>query len=258
MVKGLLVVGVCAAATLAADHSGCLNALAAPVRMEQASIQAGGSRKPVIRGRADARTAWLGAEHRGLTIEKTTNRVDRSIAIELRYRQDVVGINVERSGTVVVLRGGKRVRITTAEAFERVQQVLAGSEAVFAALVLHAEREATSDLQAPETSLLSVTAFVASLVGDLDAPRRLSTRFVEKHMGIYRPIRFATCFEQYTKESTAAWNDLQDCMNEANQDESLIQRAYRRVACNGVWLVRAESAWIEYLGCLGPGQLLPG
>ena len=41
------------------------------------------------------------------------------------------------------------------------------------------------------------------------------------------------------------------------QDESLLNRAYRRVACNAIWLVRSESAWVEYLGCLGPGQLIP-
>jgi hypothetical protein len=97
---------------------------------------------------------------------------------------------------------------------------------------------------------------VASLVGDLDAPRRLATRFVQKHRGIYRPVRLATCFEQYTAESSAAWNDMQNCMDEANQDPSLFNRAYRRVACNAVWLLRAESAWAEYLGCLGPGQFI--
>ena len=147
-------------------------------------------------------------------------------------------------------------RSTTVEALERVQGLLAGSDAAFAARVLHAERERASDLKAGEMSLLSVTAFVASLTGDIDAPRRLATRFVEKHRGIYRPVN-ANCFETYAQESTAAWNDLQDCMNEANQDESLLQRAYRRVACNAIWLLRAESAWIEYLGCLGPGQLIP-
>ena len=48
---------------------------------------------------------------------------------------------------------------------------------------------------------------------------------------------------------------MQSCMDEANQDENIFNRAYRRVACNGVWLVRSESAWVEYLACLGLGQL---
>jgi hypothetical protein len=64
-----------------------------------------------------------------------------------------------------------------------------------------------------------------------------------------------TCFDTYTQEASGAWNDMQNCMDEANQDSSIFNRAYRRVACNAVWLVRSESAWVEYLGCLGLGQL---
>jgi hypothetical protein len=156
---------------------------------------------------------------------------------------------------VTVVRGNASVRLTSADAFDRLQRVLAGSDAVLAARVLLAERESASDLQAPEMSLLSTAAFIASLAGDLDAPRRLSVRFVEKHRGWYRPVRMATCFDEYSKEASDSWNDLQNCMDEANQDPSIWNRAYRRVACNGVWLVRSESAWIEYIGCLGVGQL---
>ena len=32
---------------------------------------------------------------------------------------------------------------------------------------------------------------------------------------------------------------MQSCMDEANQDGSVLNRAYRRVACNGVWLLRS-------------------
>jgi hypothetical protein len=128
---------------------------------------------------------------------------------------------------------------------------------MFAARMLLAEREATSELQAPEMSVLATAAFAASLAGDLDAPRRVATRFVEKHRGIYRQVRLANCFDTYTSEVTAAWNDLQSCMDEANQDSSLLQAAYRRLACNAVWMLRSESAWVEYLGCLGPGAIMP-
>ncbi len=269
MVKGLIVGAVCAAAILVADERGVVNASAAssssiesgrvvgmgtvgavPTRTAAAPAQ-----KPAIRGAVDARRAWLGAEHKGLSIQKVSNRSDRSIQIELRYKQDVVAIGVDAAGTVTVARAGRRVRATAPEALERIQQVLAGSDAVFAARLLHAEREAVSDLKAAEMSLLSATAFVASLTGDTDAPRRLSDRFVQKHSGIFRPVRSATCYDTYTTEATAAWNDMQNCMSEANQDESLLNRAYRRVACNAIWLLRSESAWIEYLACLGPGHI---
>ena len=41
-------------------------------------------------------------------------------------------------------------------------------------------------------------------------------------------------------------------MDEANQDSSFLNGAYRRLACNAVWILRAESAWLEYIECLNP------
>jgi len=263
--RGLVWLGIGAAAVLAVDERGPLTAsssVAAAMetgrRIERSVAERGlPSVKPLIRGGADARRAWLGAQYRGLTVNKIANRTDDSLLIELRFLQDSVAIGVDKSGVVTATRGGTSIRVTSPEAFERLQEVLAGSAATFAARVLLAERESTSDLQAGEMSLLSAAAFVASLTGDIDAPRRLATRFVEKHRGIYRHVRLTTCFDDYSSEASAAWNDMQSCVDEADQDESLLQRAYRRVACNAIWLLRSESAWIEYLGCLGPGELIP-
>jgi hypothetical protein len=225
---------------------------------EAAAPQRPGSpRTPLIRGAADAKRAWLGAEHYGLTLHKVANREDRSLTIELRFAQDVVTVGIDAAAVVTVSRGGRAVRVRTPGSLARAQQLLAGSDAAFAARVMLADREAVSDLKAPEMALLSAAAFVASLVGDIDAPRRLATRFLEKHRGLYRPARMSTCFDAYSSESSSAWNDMQDCVDEANQDSSLINRAYRRVACNAIWLLRAESAWIEYLGCLGPKEIIP-
>ena len=257
--RGLVLVGVCAAAALAAEEG---RGAAQPVSqvepqfVEMPAPRALARQRPRMHGGNDAERAWLGAEHRGLIVQKVAGKADGSVTIELWFRQDRVAIALNRAGGVAVARGGQRIEVTSVEAFERLQLLLAGSEAIFAVRVLLAEREATSDLDAPEMSLLSAAAFIVSLAGDLDAPRRLATRFVQKHRGLYRPVRLATCFEQYSAESSAAWNDMQSCVNEANQDPSLFNRAYRRVACNAIWLVRAESAWAEYLGCLGPGQLI--
>lgn len=231
-------------------QAGSSAAFAAPQRL-------GSSRKPIIRAAADARRAWLGAEHYGLTVHKFANREDGSLTIELRFAQDGVTVGIDAAAAVTVSRGGRTVRVRTPSSYAQAQQLLASSEAVFAARVMLADRETVSDLKAPEMALLSATAFVASLVGDVDAPRRLASRFLEKHRGLYRPVRVSTCFDAYTSESSAAWNDMQDCMDEANQDSSLFNRAYRRVACNAIWLLRAESAWVEYLGCLGPKEIMP-
>jgi hypothetical protein len=259
----VVVVGLCAMA-VAHAHDAALSAASGAAVGSQRGLtrtsighSAPPTRKPVIRGIADKSRAWLGAEHRGLTVSKVADRSTGSIAIELRFRKDLIAIGVDARGGVSVTRAGSTVCLTSPESYERLQQILAGSDAAFATRVLLAEREATSDLKAAEMSLLSVAAFAASLMGDVDAPRRLATRHVEKHGGQYRPVRSETCFEEYTSEVSDAWNDMQACMAEANQDESMFQRAYRRVACNAVWLLRGESAWIEYVGCLGLGQLIP-
>jgi hypothetical protein len=35
-------------------------------------------------------------------------------------------------------------------------------------------------------------------------------------------------------------------------DDGFFSGAYQRLACNGVWMMRSESAWFEYLKCLSP------
>jgi len=259
-VRWLVFTAMCATVALAGEEQG--TAVRKPVVMAAPHVaippapQKLAGQRPVIRGGADAKRTWLGAEHRGLIVQRFSNKADGALAIELHFRQDHISIALNRAGGVAVARGGRRLEVMSVDAYERLQQLLAGSEAAFATRVLLAEREATSDLDAPEMTLLSTAAFVASLVGDLDAPRRLATRFVEKHRGIYRAVRYRTCFEQYAAESSAAWNDMQNCMDEANQDPSIFSRAYRRVACNAIWLIRSEAAWAEFLGCLGPGQFI--
>jgi hypothetical protein len=73
------------------------------------------------------------------------------------------------------------------EALEDAQVLLGGSPAIFAARALLAEPEASSGLKAPDMSLLSTTAFVASLMGDTDA-RGASRAGMEKHRGIFRSV----------------------------------------------------------------------
>ena len=258
-VRALVLVGVCAAAALAGEMPATLATSGSAI--EPAFVEMPPPRpvagKPVIRGGVDSRRAWLGAEHRGLTVRKIADRGDGSVAIDLAFGGDRVSLAVNRAGGTAVVRAGRRIEVLTPDALREVRQMLAGSDAVMAAQVMLAERTLASELQPAEMSLLSAAAFAASLAGDVDAPRRLAARFVNKHVGAIRPVRLGTCFDEYAAESSAAWNDMQACVNEANQDESIWNRAYRRVACNAIWLVRSESAWIEYLGCLGPGQLIP-
>jgi hypothetical protein len=220
-------------------------------------LRVAAERKPEISGGLDGKRAWMVANHRGLTVRKTSNQTDRTIGIELRHGRDVVNVTIDAQAVVTVARGGHAIAIDSPEALAHVQSLLGGSEAVFAARALLSEREAHSDLKAPEMSLLASTALVAAIVGDTEAPSRLTTRFVEKHRGVFRPIRFG-CWEYYTGESSAAWDDLQNCMSEANQDSSFFNGAYRRLACNVLWVGRSESIWFTYLNCMSPLAAIAG
>jgi hypothetical protein len=200
----------------------------------------------------DAHRAWISAQYRQLGIRKQTTRETRATAIELRYGPDSVTVSLA-AHTIVVSRGGRSVVLDSPEALEPLQDLLGGSTALFAARAMLSELEQDDDLRAPEMSLLSSLAFVASLAGDVNAPRRLADRFVAKYRGVVRPIRWeSSCWGDYTKETTAAWDELQTCMQEADQDDSMTRAVWRRIACNATWMGRSESAWFEFLGCIQP------
>jgi hypothetical protein len=198
------------------------------------------------------KTGWLMAAHRDLQVRKQTDKTTGAIDIELRYAKDVVKVTIA-SGIVSVSRGGRRQVVNSEKAMESLQQLLAGSSAVFATRALLSELEATSDYQASDMSLLGTAAFVSSLVGDLEAPRRVSDRFVEKHRGIFRQVSGAarSCWGDYASDATGAWDDLQGCMSDAN-NRGFFRAAYERIACNVIWIARSDSAWLEFLGCVSP------
>lgn len=231
-----------------------LCALASPgisAAEEAIAVGAAPAEQPAIQGGHDGRSVWLTAVYRDLHVTKRVDRATRTIAIDLILAGDRVIITVSPT-SVSVSRGGETLSVDSPDAFASVQQMLGGSFAVFAARAMLSQLESTSPLKAPDMSLLSAAAFVAALTGDVNAPRRLADRFVEKHRGIYRQVRGgASCWESYTSESTEAWSDLQACMDEAS-NRSFLVAAYERLACNATWILRSESAWLEYLNCLSP------
>lgn len=210
-------------------------------------------RAAVVSGGHDRHGAWLVGDYRDFQLRKRTDRATRTIAIELQSGNDIVAIGVA-GGVVTVSRGGRAVSIDSAGAMQSVQELLGGSAAVFATRGMLSELEAVSPLTVPDMSLLSAAAFVASLVGDTEAPQRIADRFVEKHRGLYRQIRLPAgtgCWATYSAEVTASWDALQDCMADADEKDFL-RAAYERIACNAIWLLRSESAYFEYLNCLSP------
>jgi hypothetical protein len=244
---------VALAVSLAVAHAAHAAGPFAACAFDATSDAGASGQGPRLNGGRDARRGWLTATYRDLTVVKTVTKADRSVDVAIRLGDDEVGVHLGSKADVRVSRGGRSVDVVSAESLATVQDLLAGSHAVFGIRALLSERERTSELDAPEMSLLSAAAFVASLVGDIDAPRRLASRFVERHRGIVQPVGyFRGCWSEYSTESTAAWNDLQSCMDEANESDSFFEGAYRRLACNAVWTLRSESAWFEYLECLSP------
>lgn len=214
-------------------------------------------RTPTITGGHDGKSAWMAAVYKGLQVRKRSVQETQTIVTELRAGRDTVNLTVS-PGSVVVSRNGRSLSVDSPEAMEALQGLLGGSQAVFATKMMLSELESTSPLDAAEMSLLSVAAFVASLVGDIEAPRRLTDRFVAKHRGFLRQVGGGngSCWSMYTVELTGAWDDMQSCMSEA-EDDPWWWAPIQRVSCNGVWLLRSESAWFEYLKCVSPMSNLP-
>ena len=249
---GTMARAAAAAATVALVAVSGVAAIAAGDGKGEGGAAQSRGRAPAISGGHDGKTAWMMADYKQLQLRKRSNPVTKTVAIELRSGRDVVSITVV-DGQVSVGRGRRKVAVDSPAAFESLQQLLGGSTAVFAAKTMLSELESSSELQTPEMSLLASAAFVASMVGDVEAPRRLTDRFMAKHRGLYRQVMRSqgSCYWAYTHEVSDAWNQLQNCMDETH-DDGFFVGAYRRLGCNGLWVMRSESAWFEYLKCLSP------
>lgn len=196
----------------------------------------------------DASRAWLAAQYGDLYVRKFTQRGGASV-FELREKDDLVVFSIA-PGAATVTRGKTTHVLGVRETVREVQQLLGDSPAMFRARMMLSRLEVTSSLDAPEMSLLSVVAFAATLTGDTGAPLRLADRFMAKHLGIIRPIRFS-CWSSYSSEVNSSWSDYEACITEADEGSALF--AYiREQACVATWVLRSESAWFEYLTCLSP------
>jgi hypothetical protein len=238
---------VCAAPAAAADGDG--------------SARGAGQRARglALSGGHDARSAWMVANYRDVHFRKRNDKATLETVFEFRVAQDIVTVQVGKE-RLSVSRGRTSIVVDSVEALQKVQQLLGGSAAVFAAQGLLSELEPVSSYDAPETSLLAAAALVASLVGDTGAPQRVADRFVAKHRGLYRQAGQISeekpwCWSSYSKDVTASWDDLQACMSDA-ANRGFFTAAYERLACNTIWILRTESAWFQYLNCLSPVNLV--
>lgn len=195
---------------------------------------------------------WLEATYEGLRIHKFT-RADGASVTEFRFGSDKLVVSVA-PGVLSVTAGGRTIvadpRATEPNA--ELQLALARSRAVGKARTMLSRLEQASRLDAPEMSLLSAVAFAAALTGDTRAPERLSNRFAAVHHGILKVgLRGDSCWTNYSTEVMAAQDDYSACLVEAWQG-SIWLKDLREMACDATWLLRAESAWFEFLKCTSP------
>ena len=223
-----------------------------------------GTQLPVLKlaGGAEASRVWLTAEYDGLSIRKFTAKGGSSV-MEFTYGDDVVVISLSKE-RVSIGRNGVAHEFRTAASLEALQGILGGSAAMYHTRLMLSQLERTSELKAGSMSLLSAAAFAAALTGDVNAPARLSERFVQKYRAGFKTVRAAaraaddggSCWSSYSKEVDAAMTDLGNCISEAEQGALWLMN-FRVGCCLGTWTLRAESAWFEYLKCLSPLSIAP-
>ena len=206
--------------------------------------------KVAIQIGADRDRVWLEASYKGLQVRKFTQRGGASIT-ELQLGQDRVVISVSAAG-LSAIRNGKQYASDDTGSPAAVRGALASSPAVLHARNLLAHFESADSLNPSEMSLVVALAFVASLTGDTGAPARVGERFGTRGRERILPVRYVlgSCWGDYSNEVNAALYDHASCRYEADQSSGLMEEVLE-FACDATWLMRVESAWFEYINCLG-------
>ena len=224
------------------------------VCMVTEAVQTPHGRMKIVGG-AEPNRVWVVADYNGLQIRKFTAKGGRSV-IELKHQDDAVILSLAPAKSTVT-RGGRTVTMGTPEAIEAIRELVGSSPAMFHARLALSRYEQVSDLKGPSMSVLAALAVAATLTGDVDAPGRLTARFLERHRGLLRRIRDdGSCWTSYEKEVDAAATEWEDCVRNALNGAWWL--ANTRVQLCGVsWLLRAESAWFELGKCNGTLGLIP-
>lgn len=200
----------------------------------------------------DQKRGWVTAEYGDLRIRKFTTPGEGSM-VEFGHGEDLVVFELAGTkGTIV--RNGKRVDLGSGAPAEGVQRLLGDSPALYHTRVMLSQLEEASAITPPEMTVLTAAAFAAAVTGDKSAPLRVSERFLGRHGGGLRMVRFvpgASCSSEYSGEVTDAWDDMMSCKGAA-VDSWIWQ--IKMTLCELEWIARVESAWFEYLKCVG---LLP-
>jgi len=208
-----------------------------------------------ITGGIETNRVWVVADYNDLQIRKFTAKGGATV-IELKHRDDSVVMSLS-AGSSTVARNGRTVAISASESVDAIRDLVGSSPALFHARLALSRYEQVSDLKGPSMSVLSALALAATLTGDVDAPARLTARFLERHRGLFRRVRDeASCWTIYETEVNAAAIEHEACVTNAAKGEWWLFVG-RMNLCTVGWLLRAESAWFELGKCNGMLTLIP-
>ena len=139
---------------------------------------------------------------------------------------------------------------------ERVRALLAGSRAVKQYRRLAASVEESDEASPASHGVLIGASVVHLLDGDPGAPSRIARRLAARRPAAARRNVAAVqdpsgagssedCWATYETRVNQAYNDFWDCMR-TRQWWTYEVISY---ACSGVWTVRVEGYWFQYLKC---------
>ncbi len=191
-----------------------------------------------------ADTIELVARWNALLLRQTVRR-DGRMTLELRVgRQRTLVVvtpdSVQVSGNRQSLRFDPRR--ASEEDYARVQQLLAKATPMRLFRRYRARLEASGDEGAAVVGLLTSSAYLGLLDGDVGAPGRIARRLAQAHKARVRPASFGpNCFLDYEREVYGVWVDLEQCYFSTSP-------LYHRM-CEARWVLWVESSWFSFLSC---------
>ena len=188
-----------------------------------------------------------------LVFEKTSFG-DGRFELRITSGADVVTFAVSATGTTVS-RNGRTAALAALSAGTAGEDDFDRARAVRRYRQLAAALEASDEASPAAHGVLIGAAVVHALDGDPGAPYRIARRLASRRAS--SGLRQVALLAQDTTARTEdCWTSYEQRVNQAYRDFEDCQRSrqwynYELVsyACSGVWMVRIEGYWFQYLKC---------
>ena len=171
------------------------------------------------------------------------------IEVWIRYARDEFRMS-RRGDRLQVARGGQAFDVDLTapgtDDLARVRQVLTDSEAVRRFRALRSVLSRGFVKHAAGAGVAVLDGLLAVLSGEMPVAQPTMATFAaadETGLGEGDEIAGPSCWDAYVTETNAAWNDYVGCIG------SFAWYNPMREVCAFVWVLRAESAWFQFLGC---------